>query len=54
MATAPVKKLQASLRWDYNREHDEYKRELREYEVDKNSCNRKTPRNRCGGPALGE
>ena len=48
MATAPVKKLQASLRRDYNREHDEYKRELREYEVDKNGCNRKTPRNRCG------
>jgi hypothetical protein len=33
--TAPVKKLQASLRRVYNREHDEYKRELREYEVDK-------------------
>ena len=54
VATAPVKKLQASLRRGYNREHDEYKRELREYEVDKNGCNRKTPRNRCGGPALGE
>ena len=25
VATAPVKKLQASLRRDYNREHDEYK-----------------------------
>jgi hypothetical protein len=36
VATAPVKKLQASLRRDYKREHDEYKRELREYEVDKN------------------
>jgi hypothetical protein len=35
VATAPVKKLQASLRRVYNREHDEYKRELREYEVDK-------------------
>jgi hypothetical protein len=35
VATAPVKKLQASLRRDYKREHDEYKRELREYEVDK-------------------
>jgi hypothetical protein len=35
VATAPVKKLQASLRRDDNREHDEYKRELREYEVDK-------------------
>jgi hypothetical protein len=35
VATAPVKKLQASLRRVYNREHDEYKRELREYEVEK-------------------
>jgi len=25
VATAPVKKLQASLHRDYNREHDEYK-----------------------------
>jgi hypothetical protein len=35
VATAPVKKLQTSLRQDYNREHDEYKPELHEYEVDK-------------------